>query len=87
MTTRAIPPAPASSGARKVFDEALRERAEQQRAQIEHMQQAATVHYSSEDPTPRDIAPGTSATWRNTASGTLRLWVNDAGRMHYIQFS
>jgi len=39
---------------------------------------------SSADPTTSDIPAGMNAVWKNTTSGTIKLWTNDGGTMKSV---
>ena len=42
---------------------------------------------STGDPAAGDIPPGEFRVWKNTTSGTLRLWANDGGTLRSINLT
>ena len=42
---------------------------------------------SANDPTTANITSGAFGVWKNTTSGTVRLWVNDGGTMRSVQLT
>ena len=51
------------------------------------LQNLPMVRTASADPTTSDVPPGQWAVWKNTASGTTKLWVNDFGAMKSVALS
>lgn len=46
-----------------------------------------TQRVSASDPTPSDIKEGGAKIWKNTSSGTVKLYYNDGGTLKSVSLS
>lgn len=49
-----------------------------------HKHNVITVISATADPTVTDITAGTASIYKNTTSGTVKLWTNDGGTMKSV---